>query len=117
MGIMKLNSRQQAANACVQVLDTEFFKALCEPVRVEIFRQLILQGRSDVGTIAAPMPQDRSVIARHLQTMERAGLLRAEVEGRHTFYDIDGPSVVERVEKMAALIRQLAPLCCAPAKR
>ncbi len=109
---MKLSAREQAANACVQVLDTEFFKALCEPVRVELFRFLILYGRSDVGTIAAPMTQDRSVITRHLQQMQRAGLLQVQTEGRHTYYDIDGASVVQRVDSMAALIRKMASICC-----
>jgi predicted transcriptional regulator len=110
--MIKSGAREQAANACVQVLDTEFFKALCEPVRVELFRFLVLHGRSDVGTIAAPMAQDRSVITRHLQLMHRAGLLQSQTEGRHTFYDIDGPSVVQRVDSMAALIRKMAAICC-----
>jgi DNA-binding transcriptional ArsR family regulator len=108
----KLKTRPEAANACAAILDTDFFRALSEPGRIEIFRQLILKGRSDVGTIAQAMPQDRSVIARHLQLMERAGLLRAQTEGRHTYYEIDGPAVLSRVEQMAALLQALVPLCC-----
>lgn len=111
------NSRAEAANACLKVLDTAFLRALCEPVRVEILRQLVARGRSDVGTIAASMPQDRSVVARHLQLMERAGLLRAEVEGRHTFYEVDGPQIVSRVEQISDLFKALVPLCCARPKR
>ncbi|MFA6985901.1 MAG: metalloregulator ArsR/SmtB family transcription factor [Arenimonas sp.] len=113
----KLRTRSQIANASVDILDTEFFRALCEPARVQIFRQLILQGRSDVGSIAANLPQDRSVIARHLQQMERAGLLRSETDGRHTFYEIDGPAIVSRVDGIAALVRAMVPLCCEPSKR
>lgn len=105
-------SRTQAAEACTEILDTEFFRAFCEPARVEIFRVLVLQGRSDIGSIAQAMPQDRSVIARHLQTMQRAGLLRVQSEGRHTFYEIDGPSIASRVARISDLIQTLAPLCC-----
>ena len=105
-------SRAEAANACLEVFDTDFFRAMCEPVRVDIFRQLVLKGRCDVGTIAESMPQDRSVIARHLQLMERAGLLRVQPEGRHTFYEIDGPAIVSRFEQMSALFQMLMPLCC-----
>lgn len=105
-------TRNAAADACSAVLDTDFFRALCEPVRVEIFRQLILQGRCDVGTIAAAMPQDRSVIARHLQLMERAGLLQVQTEGRHTFYEIDGPAVASRMRRITELVERLAPFCC-----
>ncbi len=106
-------SRTQAADACIEILDTDFFRALCEPARIQIFRVLVLQGRSDIGSIAEAMPQDRSVIARHLQIMERAGLLRAQSEGRHTFYCIDGPTIAARVERISALIQTLVPLCCA----
>lgn len=105
-------TRTEAANACLKVFDTSFFRALCEPVRLDVFRQLVLKGRSDVGMVAQAMPQDRSVIARHLQLMERAGLLKVQVEGRHTLYEIDGPAMASRVERMATLLRTLVPLCC-----
>lgn len=109
-------TRAQAADACVEILDADFFRALCEPARLQVFRQLVLAGRSDVGTIAQAMPQDRSVIARHLQVLERAGVVQSQTEGRHTFYEIDGPSITSRLEQMVALMGTLAPLCCAGKK-
>lgn len=108
----KIKSREEVADACVAMLDTGFFRALCEPVRVEILRQLILMGRADVNTIAEAMPQDRSVIARHLQLMERAGLLISEIEGRHTFYQIDGPAVVQRMTQVTSALEAIVPMCC-----
>lgn len=108
----KPKSREDIANACVSMLDTGFFRAMCEPVRVEILRQLILQGRADVNTIAEAMPQDRSVIARHLQLMERAGLLFSEIEGRHTFYEIDGPAVANRMAGITQALESIVPVCC-----
>lgn len=110
-------SREDVANACIEILDTGFFKALCEPVRVEILRQLILKGRSDVNTIAEAMPQDRSVIARHLQQMERAGLLHTETQGRHTFYEVDGPGIVSRMSSVTSTLQALVPMCCPPVDR
>jgi DNA-binding transcriptional ArsR family regulator len=107
-----LQTRNDAAQACVDILNTDFFRALCEPARIQIFSQLVLLGRSDIGTIAEALPQDRSVIARHLQLMERAGLVCSETEGRHTFYDIDGQALASRVESIGGLIRQLLPICC-----
>lgn len=112
----KTKSREDIANACVDMLDTGFFRALCEPVRIEILRQLILKGRADVNSIAEGMPQDRSVVARHLQLMERAGLLYAESQGRHTFYEIDGPAVVARMSQVTEALQAIVPTCC-PGKR
>ena len=108
----KPRTRVEAANACIDILDAEFCRALSEPARIRIFRELVLLGRSDIGTIAQALPQDRSVIARHLQMMERAGLLHSQTEGRHTYYQIDGPAIAARVDDLAKLIRALVPLCC-----
>jgi DNA-binding transcriptional ArsR family regulator len=113
----KSKSREDIADTCVSMLDTGFFRALCEPVRVELLRQLILKGRADVNTIAEDMPQDRSVITRHLQLMERAGLLHSQVEGRHTFYEIDGPAVVGRMAQVTDALRAIVPLCCPGPRR
>lgn len=110
--MQEIQTRLQAADACLEILNTDFFRALCEPVRIQIFRELVLKGRSDIGTIALDLPQDRSVIARHLQMMERAGLVHSLNEGRHTYYDIDGKNIVTRVSSISDLVRALVPLCC-----
>jgi len=104
--------RETAAAACIDALDSAFFKALSEPARVAILRVLVLQGRADVGSIAEQVPQDRSVVARHLQVLERARILRSETEGRHTFYAIDGDGVLEQMKALTTLLQTLQPLCC-----
>jgi DNA-binding transcriptional ArsR family regulator len=106
-------TRLQAADACIEILDADFFRVLCEPARLQVFRQLILLGRSDIGTIAQALPQDRSVITRHLQVMERARVVKSQTEGRHTFYELDGLAITERMEHIVGLMRTLMPLCCA----
>jgi ArsR family transcriptional regulator, zinc-responsive transcriptional repressor len=103
---MKL-SRQEAARRCVAVFDTGFFKALCEPARIAVLRELILSGRADIGAIAARLPQDRSVVARHLHQLAAAQIVTAKKEGRHVFYQIDAGAVAERLEGILAITRQL----------
>ena len=80
-----LYTKEQAeiANRMVDVLDSKFFKSLSEPVRVQILRYLLLHGRADIGTIANILPQDRSVISRHLNLMQEVGILNCEKETRH----------------------------------
>ena len=106
-------SREKAATLCVAAINTDFFKVFCEPVRVAIFSHVVRLGRSDIGTVAQAMPQDRSVIARHLQLMANAGVLHMETQGRHTYYDINGAQLLDHVENLSKLIRQLMPVCCA----
>ena len=99
--------RQVAAQQCVAVFDTGFFKALCEPARIAVLRELILLGRADIAAIARRLPQDRSVVARHLQQLAAAQIVRAEKEGRHVFYQIDASAVAERLENILAITRLL----------
>jgi DNA-binding transcriptional ArsR family regulator len=102
------------AAACLAALDSGFLKALAEPARIEVLKVLVTQGRSDVGSIAARLPQDRSVIARHLQVLQRARLVSASTEGRFTFYELDGDGVMEQLRSLQALFSALAPMCCPP---
>lgn len=93
------------------VLDTDFFTALCEPVRVEIIRRLITIGASDVKTIAQGMTQDRSVISRHLVTLERAGITASRKSGRRVEHDLNGPDIVAKVAAISEVIAPMAQIC------
>ena len=101
-----------AIDELIDLIDSRFFRALSEPVRVQLLKYLILNGKSDIASIAAAFPQDRSVVSRHLQTMQDVGLLCSEKVGRHVYYEIDGGTVLEKFEHIAAKIRQCLPVCC-----
>lgn len=100
-------SRKDAAKQCVAVFDTNFFKAFCEPSRIAVLQELILLGRSDISGIAERLPQDRSVITRHLQILAEAGVVRAQKEGRHVFYQLDASAVRLRLEEILATTKVL----------
>lgn len=105
-------SRAKAGRDVADILDSRLFKALCERVRIEIVKFLIVEGRSDVGTIAESFTQDTSVISRHLAILREAGVVRGEKQGRHVFFEVDGARVVEQMERITAQCRKLLPLCC-----
>lgn len=98
----------------LESFDTDLFRALCEPVRLELVSILARKGRSDVTAIAADMTQDRSVVSRHLQQLMRAGVVVRGREGRRTLYQLDGLALADRLERMARDVRALAPDCCPP---
>lgn len=109
---MTTTSRTKAADCCTEFLGTKFLQALCEPSRAAILRGLVLKGRSDIRTLADELPIDRSVISRHLQTMERVGIVTSEKEGRHTFYQVDGATLIEELERLTGALKQIRPFCC-----
>lgn len=103
-----------AAIEMAELFDTPFLRALSEPSRLEVLKVLLVQGPSDVASVAAELPQDRSVISRHLQFLEQAGIVRSTWEGRHRIYAMDGATFIGRFEHLATRLRTLAPLCCGP---
>ena len=92
--------------------DSKFFRPLSEPVRQQLIKYLMLNGRSDIGTIAEHLPQDRSVISRHLRLMQEAGILICEKEGRFVYYSINGGEFLAKVESLVDQIRACIPICC-----
>ena len=96
----------------VKNFDSKFFKTLSEPVRLEILKFLMENGRADVGTIAEHMPQDRSVISRHLTLMHEAGILNCEKETRHMYYEVNGTNFIDKLESITSQIRQCIDECC-----
>ena len=116
MSLGNRRMRQKAARELAEIFDSKLFKALCEPVRVEILKFLTLEGRSDVRTVAAHCPQDASVVSRHLAVLHQAGVLRRHKEGRHVFFELEGPGMVERMERIVDRFRNVASLCCPPAR-
>lgn len=105
-------TRDEAAQACVAVLDEKFFKAFSEPARVAIFREVVLLGEADIAAISERFPQDRSVISRHLQLLADAGILNATKRGRQVFYSVDGIGIAAKLEAVLTTVRALQPICC-----
>lgn len=112
MGTQQTTSRWQIAEELVRILDSKFFKTLGEPVRVQILKFLLLNSRSDIGTIAEHMPQDRSVISRHLNLMHEAGIVTCEKEGRYMYYDVNAGEFLDKFENIAGKIRTCISICC-----
>jgi DNA-binding transcriptional ArsR family regulator len=68
-----------AKTATVPRLD-EVFAALADPTRRAIVERLLAGGELSVGDVAAPFAITTQAISRHLQVLERAGLIERRVE-------------------------------------
>jgi DNA-binding transcriptional ArsR family regulator len=112
MNAIRHISREKATDELVEILDSKFFKALSEPVRIQILKFLILNGRSDIAAIAKTLPQDRSVISRHLQFMHGVGILNCEKITRHVYYEINGDLFLARLTDIMEKIKECMPDCC-----
>jgi DNA-binding transcriptional ArsR family regulator len=57
------------------------FRALADPTRREMLRNLAARERS-VGELAAPFRMSLAAASKHVKALERAGLVRRTVRGR-----------------------------------
>jgi len=105
-------SKEDSVTRMLDGLSTEFVKAFSEPARVEILKHLIVFGPSDVKTLADKMPQDRSVISRHLSVLHRAGFLDYRKDGRHAVYSVNGKETLRMSEQLTETIRKCLVLGC-----
>jgi len=58
----------------------DIFAALADPTRRAIIDRLLARGELSVGEVAAPFDISTPAITRHLQVLERAGLIERRVE-------------------------------------
>jgi DNA-binding transcriptional ArsR family regulator len=98
----------------ISALDSAFLRALTEPARLEILKQLLVRGPANIETLAGHLPQDRSVISRHLTVLHRAGMVRTERRGRERIYAVDGSGIVGALERILAQAKAIMAGCCPP---
>ena len=98
-----------------RLLDPELLKALAEPTRAKLLSCLLKCGRPcSVTEVAECCSIDFSMVARHLGTMARAGLLSSEKKARTVLYSADGAALAEHFRGLADAIDELSPAdaCC-----
>ncbi|MEM1329886.1 MAG: metalloregulator ArsR/SmtB family transcription factor [Planctomycetota bacterium] len=96
-----------------RILDPELLKALAEPTRARLLSCLLKCGRPcSVTEVAECCSIDFSMVARHLATMARAGLLKSEKKGRTVWYTAAGPELAAHFRDLADAINELKPESC-----
>jgi DNA-binding transcriptional ArsR family regulator len=94
------------------------FAALADPSRRTIVERLAHAGRATSTELAGELPMTRQAVAKHLATLEHAGLVHARREGRSVVYRPDprplrdAAAWIDRVgaewdERLAALARHV----------
>lgn len=89
------------------------FKALGDKNRLSIFKHLCdctLNGttKSSVSDVNECCDIDLSVVSRHLATLKKAGVLKANKEGKQVLYSLNGKSLANTLRELADSIEN----CC-----
>jgi DNA-binding transcriptional ArsR family regulator len=79
--------------ARVPQLDS-LFAALADPTRRAIIERLLASGELSVGEVATPFAISGPAITRHLQVLERAGLIERRIERQWRFVRVRADALV-----------------------
>lgn len=109
-----MTSREEAASKLVELFDSPVLRALLEPSRLEVLRVLMLRREADIATIADELPQDRSVISRHLKVLQDTEIVCRRRDGRRAVYEINGMHFLDELQSLVEQARALVPECCPP---
>jgi ArsR family transcriptional regulator, arsenate/arsenite/antimonite-responsive transcriptional repressor len=67
----------------------EMFRALADPIRLELLAQIAARGPLCVCHLQEELPYSQSRISKHLGTLRRAGLVTSRREGTWIYYEVD----------------------------
>ncbi|MCE3012209.1 MAG: helix-turn-helix domain-containing protein [Proteobacteria bacterium] len=104
--------KERALNELVGVFDSQLFRALAEPVRIEILKTLLLRGRMDIQSIAKEINKDRSVLSRHMHLLAGVGLLSTEKVSRNVYFEINAEVFVGKIRALFNQVNKAIETCC-----
>jgi DNA-binding transcriptional ArsR family regulator len=79
------------------------FTALADPTRREVIAALAREPRLTASRLAGELPVTRQAVSKHLATLDRAGLVRADHVGRETRYELTPEPLGEAMTWMAGV--------------
>lgn len=82
-------------------LKARFFKALADPLRLEILEYL-RSGERCVCEIIPHLGIAQPLVSRHLALLKRCGLVKDRQEGNRRFYSITNPAVFNVIDAASA---------------
>ena len=82
-------------------VDDDLWSAIGDPMRRRML-DLLLAG--DVGTatgLSDQLPITRQAVSKHLQVLDRVGLVHAQVSGRERHYEVDAAQLARAVRQLS----------------
>ncbi len=84
-------------------VDDDLWSAIGEPTRRRLVDLLLSGGRSTATTLSRQLPVTRQAVAKHLEVLDRAGLVRSSAQGRERFYQVDDAQLARAVAQLASV--------------
>jgi DNA-binding transcriptional ArsR family regulator len=85
------------------VIDDEVWSAVGDPTRRRLLDQLLLDGVGTATSLSEHLPVTRQAVAKHLEVLDRAGLVHATAIGRERRYRVDDAQLSRAVAQLSAV--------------
>jgi DNA-binding transcriptional ArsR family regulator len=85
------------------VVDDDLWSAVGEPTRRRMLDQLLVDGGGTATSLSEHLPVTRQAVSKHLDVLDRAGLVHAVAVGRERRYHVDDLQLSRAVAQLAAV--------------
>jgi ArsR family transcriptional regulator, cadmium/lead-responsive transcriptional repressor len=85
------------------VIDDGLWSAVGDPTRRRLLDQLLSDGDGTATSLSEHVPVTRQAVAKHLDVLDRAGLVHASAVGRERRYRVDEAQLARAVAQLASV--------------
>ena len=85
------------------VIDDDLWSAVGDPTRRRLLDQLLSDGTGTATSLSDHVPVTRQAVAKHLDVLDRAGLVHATAVGRERRYQVDRAQLARAVAQLASV--------------
>ena len=82
------------------IVDDELWSALGDPTRRQLIDVLLSDGEGTATSLSARLPVTRQAVAKHLDVLDRVGLVHATTAGRERRYRVDQAQLARAVAQL-----------------
>jgi DNA-binding transcriptional ArsR family regulator len=85
------------------VIDDDLWSAVGDPTRRRVLDQLLLDGGGTATNLSQHLPVTRQAVSKHLDVLDRAGLVHATSVGREKRYQVDDAQLSRAVAQLSSV--------------
>jgi ArsR family transcriptional regulator, cadmium/lead-responsive transcriptional repressor len=85
------------------VIDDDLWSAVGDPTRRRLLDQLLSDGDGTATSLSEHVPVTRQAVAKHLDVLDRAGLVHSTPVGREKRYRVDEAQLARAVAQLASV--------------
>jgi DNA-binding transcriptional ArsR family regulator len=84
-------------------VDDVLWSAIGDPTRRRMLDLLLADGGGSASSLGRQLPVTRQAVAKHLDVLDRAGLVRSTTAGREKRYHVDDTQLARAVAQLATV--------------